>query len=128
MRLLLDTHTLLWWDTANDRLSPTARTLLEDPANDLMLSVVSLWEMHLKTRLGKLELRVPLEQLVQEQVARNDVFVLPVEAAHVYALEALPGHHKDPFDRLLIAQATTEGTTLVSKDEVFKRYPVDLIW
>jgi len=128
VRLLLDTHTFLWWDADAEPLSRTARTLLENPSHELLLSVVSVWELYIKTQLGKLEPRAPIDEIVAEQIRSNHLVILPVYLEHVAALNTLPLHHRDPFDRLLIAQATTEGATLVSKDEVFKRYPVALIW
>lgn len=128
MRLLLDTHTFLWWDADAAPLPDSVRELLGDPDNELLLSVVSVWELYIKTQLGKLEPRAPIDDIVAEQVRDNHLVILPVYLEHVAALGALPLHHRDPFDRLLIAQAKSEGATLVSKDEVFERYPVDLIW
>ncbi len=102
-------------------------TALEDEANTLILSVASVWEMQIKTQLGRLKLRLPLDGLVKSQQDANDLQLLSVELAHVLALDALPFHHKDPFDRLLIAQSIEEDVTLVSADSKFSAYPVKLL-
>ena len=128
MRLLLDTHAFLWWDAAAEQLSDFLLNTLQDPAHEITLSVVSAWEMQIKAALGKLELRTPLATLISEQRERNGLSVLPVSLQHVLALEKLGDYHKDPFDRLLIAQANVEGLTLVSKDDVFRHYDVALLW
>ena len=103
MRLLLDTHTLLWWATDRARLSPVALAVCEDASNVLLLSVVSVWEMQIKTQLGKLTLTIPLATLIDREVNTNGMTLLRVELEHVLALDTLPAYHKDPFDRLLIA-------------------------
>lgn len=126
MRLLLDTHIFLWWDNEPDWLTPQARAWCEDPENTLMLSVVSVWEMQIKQQLGKLSLRLPLARLIEDQQKENGIEILPVELAHVLMLESLPMHHKDPFDRLIIAQAVVEDIGLISVDAVFRQYDVKL--
>lgn len=93
-----------------------------------MLSVVSVWEMQIKAVLGKLELQTPLEILVHEQRSKNGLIVLPVYLEHVLVLEQLANHHKDPFDRLLVAQAKAEALTLISKDDVLSHYDVEVLW
>ena len=128
MRLLLDTHAFLWWDAAAEQLPDSLLKTLKDPAHEITLSVVSAWEMQIKAALGKLELRTPLAILVNEQREKNGLGVLPVSLQHVLALEKLSNYHKDPFDRLLIAQANVEGLTLVSKDDAFRHYDVPLLW
>lgn len=128
MKLLLDTHTFLWMDAEPAKLAKTAASLLIDPQNDLHLSVASLWEIQIKTMLGKLHLRIPLPQLVAENQHQNGLVVLPVTASHVYAVDQLPAIHKDPFDRLLVAVAMTERATLVSADPVFRQYPIAVEW
>ena len=127
MKILLDTHVFLWWDNDPAQLSAQAKALCQDPANTLVLSVASVWEMQIKQQLGKLTLRLPLSQLIQDQQHTNGMEILPISLAHVLSLETLPPHHKDPFDRLLIAQANTEGIGLLSVDSVFKQYPVKLL-
>jgi PIN domain nuclease of toxin-antitoxin system len=128
MRLLFDTHSFIWWESEPNKLSPTALDALRDPANCLILSVVSVWEMQIKLQLGKLKPRLPLDQLIESQCRDNQIEILPVTLAHVLALQGLPFHHKDPFDRLLIAQASVEGVILVSHDPAFAQYPVQLLW
>lgn len=128
MKLLLDTHTLLWLDSCPEKLSRTAMAACEDPANQLYLSVVSAWEIQLKHQLGRLQLDVPLDQMIQGQQSADDLRILPVELHHVYTLDELPLHHNDPFDRLFMAQAKAEQAWLVSVDSQFEPYPVTVIW
>ena len=127
MRLLLDTHVFIWWADAPEKLSPGALAALEDEANELLLSVASVWEMQIKIQLGKLKLSLPLQELIRNQQETNELAVLPVALTHVLALDALPFHHKDPFDRLLIAQSVEEDLTVVSADSQFSAYSVKLL-
>lgn len=127
MRLLLDTHVFIWWDSSPEKLSVEARRLCQDGNNTLILSVASVWEMQIKNQLGKLTLNQPLPALVQSQQQSNGIEILSVHLGHIYALETLPSHHKDPFDRLLIAQAQAEGLTLLSMDPVLRQYPVAVL-
>jgi PIN domain nuclease of toxin-antitoxin system len=127
MRLLLDTHIFIWWADQPERLSPAALSALEDEANELLLSVASVWEMQIKIQLGKLKLSLPLKELVKSQQETNDLTVSPVALAHVFALDALPFHHKDPFDRLLIAQSIEEELPIVTADPHFSAYSVKLL-
>lgn len=128
MKLLLDTHTFIWWDSDVTRLSPKVISLCKDRENILLLSVVSIWEIQIKRQLGKLKLDLPLTKLVETHRQTNEVDVLPVTLEHVLELENLPTPHKDPFDRLLVAQAKTEGATFLSRDRIFEDYPVKLLW
>lgn len=128
MKLLLDTHTFIWWDSDPTKLSGTVLALCHDPANDLLLSVTSLWEMQIKSQLGKLSLRLPLADIVSQQQSTNGLQLLPITQAHIYALDGLPTPHKDPFDRLLVVQANDEGALLVSADPIFGSYPVLVVW
>jgi PIN domain nuclease of toxin-antitoxin system len=128
MKLLLDTHTFIWWAGEPEKLSSNALALLEDEDNELMLSVVSVWEMQIKSQLGKLRLNVPLEDLIESQRQENGLQILPIELEHALALSRLPTLHKDPFDRLLIAQGRVEDVDIVSKDSEFASYPVRVIW
>jgi len=128
MKLLLDTHSFIWWANEPEKLSERVLTACEDKKNDLILSVVSVWEMQIKIQLGKLQLRHPLKELVSKQQETNNLQILPITLEHVPALEDLPNHHRDPFDRLLIAQSRKEKLRLVSKDDVFPRYSVKLFW
>ncbi|MDX6498879.1 MAG: hypothetical protein QOG23_2139 [Blastocatellia bacterium] len=127
MKLLLDTHVFIWWADQPEKLSPAALSALEDEANELVLSVASVWEMQIKIQLGKLKLSLPLKDLIKNQQETNDITVSPVALTHVLALDALPFHHKDPFDRLLIAQSIEEDLTLVTADSQFSAYSVKLL-
>jgi PIN domain nuclease of toxin-antitoxin system len=126
--LLLDTHTFIWFDAEPAKLSARAAQLVADPNNRVLLSVASVWELAIKTQLGKLALRDAVQTVADDQVARNAIELLPVRAEHVYAVGALPPAHKDPFDRLLAAQAIVEGASLVTADAVFAQYPVAVEW
>ena len=127
MKLLLDTHIFLWWADHPEKLSQAALSALQDEANELILSVASVWEMQIKIQLGKLKLSLPPKDLIKNQQETNALNVLPVTLAQVLALDALPFHHKDPFDRLLMAQSIEEDLTLVSADSQFTAYSVKLL-
>jgi PIN domain nuclease of toxin-antitoxin system len=127
VRLLLDAHSFIWWDGASARLSAAAFSACKDAANQLFLSAASVWEMQIKVQAGKLTLSLPLSTIVGQQRA-SGVSILPIDAEHVLELANLPMAHKDPFDRLLIAQARIEGMTLVTRDPVFAQYPVATLW
>jgi PIN domain nuclease of toxin-antitoxin system len=127
-RLLLDTHVFLWWvDDAPD-LSTPARRVIADAKNDCCLSIASCWEMAIKSSIGKLRLAKPVERFVSEQLAANGFSLLPIALHHVAKTEKLPYHHRDPFDRLLIAQAVSEKLIFLSADSIFSRYGVKVIW
>ena len=127
MKLLLDTHIFICWADQPERLSQAALSALEDEANELLLSVASVWEMQIKIQLGKLKISLPLKDLITNQQETNDLKVSPVALTHVLALDALPFHHKDPFDRLLIAESIEEDLTLVTADSQFSAYSVKLL-
>lgn len=127
MRLLLDTHIFIWWAGEPARLPPTFLSHLRNPENTLVLSVASVWEMQIKAGLGKLELRQSLSELIESQRRVNGLELLTITLEHVLALEGLPRHHGDPFDRLLVAQANAEAMPLMSTDRVFVNYPVELL-
>lgn len=132
MKALLDTHTFLWWITDNPQLSPRARDLIADSANDVYLSAVSGWEIAIKAQLGKL--RLPenvlqtIPQFVMTQLALNAIRVLPLQIHHALHVYTLPLHHRDPFDRLLIAQSQLENLPLVTADTILNAYDVSIIW
>lgn len=128
MRLLLDTHVFLWWVEDAPELSGKARKGLADPAHEVFLSLASCWEMAIKLSLGKLKVARPLERFIPEQLTANGFRQLNIELRHVVRVAHLPFHHRDPFDRLLVAQALEEGVTLVSADPVFKTYGVRRLW
>ena len=123
MNLLIDTHILLWWLSDHTHLSKKSIQLIADTRNNLYLSTAALWEMAIKESLGKLELPQYFEFTLVSQGFQD----LPVKKAHVRQLSQLPLIHRDPFDRIQIAQAITEGMTLISADTVFKQYPVTVI-
>ena len=124
MKLLIDTHILLWMAGEPERLSPSAAAALVDPANEVFVSAVSVWEIAIKRALGRL--MFPLERL-DALLAEMVVEVLDLTAAHAVAAGSLPRHHDDPFDRALVAQARTEGMTLVSVDQAVARYDVPVL-
>lgn len=128
MRVLLDTHALIWWATADPALSQTARDTIGDPTNAIFLSSVTPWEMAIKIAKGKLTLSVALDLFVSSQVSLYGFLPLTVTYAHAYRVGNLPLHHNDPFDRLLIAQATEENLILLSSDGKFAPYGVPVLW
>jgi|SRR5215471_4370887 len=127
MRLLLDTHIFIWWANEPEKLSQTALPALEDSTNELILSVVSAWEIQIKIQLGKLRLNKSLAELVKSQREHNELQILPLELGHVLTLDMLPLHHKDPFGRLLIAQGISERLTIVTADDSFSAYSVKVL-
>jgi PIN domain nuclease of toxin-antitoxin system len=128
MRLLLDTHTFLWWVADSPELSRRARSAIARADNECLLSVASCWEMAIKTSLGKLTLEGGLDRFLPEQMAVNGFRELPIELRHVVRVGRLPFLHHDPFDRLLAAQALEEDFAIVSRDAVFRRYGVKRVW
>lgn len=122
MRLLLDTHLLLWAAALPGRLSPTARALIEDPANRLWFSAASLWEVSIKSSLGRADFTVD-PHLLRRGLLDNGYEELAVTGAHAVATAALPPHHRDPFDRLLVVQAMVEGAMLLTADTQLLAYP-----
>ena len=124
MKLLLDTHALLWWLADDHQLGPRARRLIEDPGNAILVSVVSLWEIVVKIRIGKLQ--VDVKELT-DSVPREGFALLDINSAHLRTLAGLPMHHRDPFDHLLMAQAIEEDATFMSEDRNTSRYPVRMI-
>ncbi len=127
MRYLLDTHVFLWLAIDDPQLSPRARALFADTQQELLLSAASVWEMAIKASLGKLTLSTSLEALVQGGRTRS-IRTLDVTAKHAWSVEHLPFHHRDPFDRLLVAQAIDEGMQIVSRDEQLDAYGVTRVW
>lgn len=127
MKILLDTHSFIWMDNEPDKLSQRARELCKDSDNILFLSVASIWELQIKSQLGKMTLKMPLPELIQQQ-QENGIEILPIEPAHIFALDSLPNYHKDPFDRLLVAQAMVEEASLLSADPLIKQYAVKVEW
>ena len=128
MKLLLDTQAFIWFDGKRAKLSRAAHRRVADRANELYLSVASIWEMSIKIGLGKLRLGTSLRSVIDDQVAAAGLRLLDVNRWHAEAVQHLPSHHGDPFDRLLIAQAAREGLAVVSSDERFDAYDVKRIW
>lgn len=109
-------------------MSRKAKRLFLDKSNTIFLSIASIWEMAIKISLGKLALDEPLEAFVKNHVERNDIKILEIAPHHIYPLEDLPFHHRDPFDRLIIAQCMTEGFSIICSDKAFDDYPVSRVW
>lgn len=128
MRLLLDTHVFIWWDDDYKRLPENVLAALLSADNTLYLSLASIWEMQIKIQLGKLRFDLPLAEKVRDQQQKNALQLLSITADHIYALEALPYHHRDPFDRLLIAQASQDGLQLITHDANIKKYSIKTFW
>jgi PIN domain nuclease of toxin-antitoxin system len=128
MKLLLDTHAFLWLIEGNPNLSSAAQVALADPANELHLSVASVWELAIKTSNKKLVLADPLDAFIGKWTATYQLVPLSIDMAHALAVVGLPDHHRDPFDRILIAQAMVERMTLVSADAKFAAYSVSILW
>lgn len=127
MNLLLDTHVLLWFLVDDQRLKPDARHLMADPLNDVFVSAASAWEIAIKVGLGKLKVPPDIATWLPAQLSTTRLTPLPISVFHAAAVERLPMHHADPFDRLLIAQAGAEKLTIVTRDTQFERYDVRLI-
>jgi PIN domain nuclease of toxin-antitoxin system len=127
-RLLLDTHAFLWWVGDDPELKSTAKRAIADIGNECYLSMASCWEMAIKISLGKLRLAKPIERFITEQLTANGISLLGVDLRHAAKVEKLPFHHRDPFDRLLIAQAMMEQLVIVSADKAFAKYEVKVLW
>ncbi len=127
MKLLLDTHTFMWWDSDKTFLSPVALAACQSSANTLHLSLASVWEMQIKHQLGKLPLRGSLAEILRDHEQRNALVIEPVSRADILALSSLPAHHRDPFDRILIAQAKRGDYRLVTCDPEIGKYDVEIL-
>jgi PIN domain nuclease of toxin-antitoxin system len=128
MRLLFDTHALIWFAEDHPHLSAPARTAIADGEDEVYCSIASIWEMAIMLSLGKLKMSMPLEGPFERLLARNGFRLIPVEYAHAARVAALPWHHRDPFDRLLVAQAMVEGMALLSHDGQLDAYGIKRIW
>ena len=128
MRHLLDAHSVIWALDDPSKLGPAAVTALQDPANQLLLGAGTMWELGIKTALGKLMLSLPFRKWMDKAMADLGLTVLPITLDHAEGQTGLPFHHRDPFDRLLAAQALVEGIPVVSADAVFDQYGVNRIW
>jgi PIN domain nuclease of toxin-antitoxin system len=126
--LLLDTHAMLWFFWDDSRLSKPAKSLIENAENRKLVSIAACWEIAIKVGLGKLDLGESSHSFLSREIARNNFELLPINLEHVTTVEGLPAHHRDPFDRLLIAQAIVERLPLVSSDDAFDQYNIQRIW
>jgi len=125
---LLDTHAFLWWITGEDRLSERASRTIADGRNEIFLTAASIWEIAIKARLGRLSIPGDPGQFIGGQVVENAFRGLPIVAGHALRIWELPDHHRDPFDRMLVAQAQVEGLALISRDPEVARYDVEVVW
>ncbi|MBW4620244.1 MAG: type II toxin-antitoxin system VapC family toxin [Cyanosarcina radialis HA8281-LM2] len=128
MKLLLDTHTFIWFITDNPQLSSSAKVLIEDDLNEKFLSLASIWEMAVKCSIGKLRFDLPFRSFIEQQLVQNSLDLMRIEVPHLSTVATLPLHHRDPFDRLLIAQAIVEQMPIVGADRMFDSYGVERLW
>jgi PIN domain nuclease of toxin-antitoxin system len=128
VNVLLDTHVLLWYYLDDPQLSATARSIIQDPANPIFTSAASHWEIAIKLSIGKYTLHVPFGTFIQEAVFDNGFRFLPVEPQHSAATIRLPFHHRDPFDRFIVAQAVVADMPIVSVDAILDSYPIRRLW
>ncbi|MFL5539098.1 MAG: type II toxin-antitoxin system VapC family toxin [Longimicrobiaceae bacterium] len=128
MTVLLDTHAFLWFIAGDPKLGPRIRAVIEDPGNRVLLSIVSLWEIVVKVAIGKLPLSKTIAEVYRDDVQGNDIELLEITVGHLVTLAGLPLVHRDPFDRLLVAQASAEGVQLVSADPALDAYGISRIW
>jgi|SRR5688572_10956311 PIN domain nuclease of toxin-antitoxin system len=128
MKILLDTHTFIWFVMGNTKISAVARTLIEADNNEKIVSTASLWEIAVKLSIGKLNLALSFDEFVSKQLYGNGFDLLKIETGHISSVSTLPLHHRDPFDRLLIAQAIVENIPVVSADKAFDSYAINRLW
>ena len=128
MDILLDTHTFLWFGLASPKLSEYAQTLIQNPRNRKHLSLASPWELSIKISTGKFQLAQPVDEFFKEQMRLDDIGFLPITLAHIARVSTLPFHHRDPFDRMLVAQSLTENIPLVSADAALDAYGIIRLW
>jgi PIN domain nuclease of toxin-antitoxin system len=128
LKLLLDTHAFLWFILSDAQLSAAGRAAISDPKNPVFVSPATYWEIAIKVSIGKYTLTVPFEDFIRHGIEDNDFEILPIEIRHAARVAALPFHHKDPFDRMLIAQALVDDLTLISNEALFDAYGVKRLW
>ncbi|WPF90062.1 type II toxin-antitoxin system VapC family toxin [Cyanobacterium aponinum AL20118] len=128
MKILLDTHAFIWWNLTPEKLSLNGLNLIEDKKNIIYLSIASVWEMQIKISINKLHFDNPLSQIITKQRNINNFQILSIELEHIWELKNLPLHHKDPFDRILIAQAIIEKIPILTIDSIFQNYSINTIW
>ncbi|MBW4630966.1 MAG: type II toxin-antitoxin system VapC family toxin [Iphinoe sp. HA4291-MV1] len=128
MRLLLDTHTFIWFFTGNTKISNQVRVLIENEDNEKLLSTASVWEMAIKQSTGKLSFHLPFKIFIEQQLKLNDFNLLDINLDHLSVVATLPLYHRDPFDRLLIAQSIVEKIPILSTDSALDAYPIERLW
>ncbi len=128
MKLLMDTHVFIWFISGNSKLNSYVKKLITDFRNVRFLSIASLWEMSIKSSMGKLELEMTFPELYKEHIINNSIELLPITTEHLETLKALPFHHKYPFDRLIIAQTLAENLIVLNNDSAFINYDVECLW
>ncbi|MEG3846546.1 type II toxin-antitoxin system VapC family toxin [Microcoleus sp. herbarium19] len=128
MRLLLDTHTFIWYVTDNPRLSTNVKRLIEDENNEKLVSTASIWEMAIKHSIGRLNFSLPFMEFVGQQLSVSNIGILEINLNHMEVVASLPLHHRDPFDRLIIAQSIVEQIPILSVDAIFDAYAISRIW
>jgi PIN domain nuclease of toxin-antitoxin system len=128
MRVLLDTHALIWFVLDSPQISVRVKRLIEDENNDKLLSIASVWEMAIKQNIGKLSFGLPFKDFLQQQLNLNSIDLLNINLNHINVISTLPQHHRDPFDRLIIAQAMVEEIPILSADTAFDAYSIHRLW
>lgn len=128
MRLLLDTHTFIWYVTDNPRLSANVKLLIEDENNEKLVSIASIWEMAIKHSIGRLNFSLPFMEFVRQQLSVSNIGLLEININHIEVVASLPLHHRDPFDRLIIAQSMAEKIPVLSVDAIFDAYAIARLW
>lgn len=128
MKYLVDTHAFLWFVFDDPRISNRASSMIEDPGNELWISLASIWEISIKHSLGKLRFDKPLQAFISEHILETNLRVLSIDLSHLLRVNQLAWHHRDPFDRVLVAQCKSEGLQMISQDSVFASYGLDVAW
>ena len=128
MKVVLDTHAFLWWISDDDRLPPSARSIIGNRENELFLSAATGWEIAIKAKLGRIHLPGKIDSFIAEQLDLNDIYSLPIQMSHALNVYDLPNHHRDPFDRLIISQAQLEKMSILTMDPQIARYGVKVAW
>lgn len=127
MKNLLDTHTFIWYITGDNNLSQKAKSIIEDSVSENYVSIVSLWEMSIKTSIGKLQMEMPFND-IEKHIFGNSFDILPIGIDALIILSSLPFYHKDPFERLMISQAMSNNLQIISRDKYFSEYEIPIIW
>jgi PIN domain nuclease of toxin-antitoxin system len=128
VKVILDTQVLIWWANDISNISDLVQNIIFDVDNELLVSLASIWEIQIKVSLGKLGLPRPLADIIATQVSENQIKIMQIELSHIYTLDLLPPYHRDPFDRIIIAQAMNEKISIASIDKAFDAYSIDRVW